>query len=285
MIDVHLHAVAIAELFDEDPNLARAADEVFSVFFPPTPIAGQERDMDAAGISRSVVIPLDCTTAHGATLGSNEQIAKLVDRSERLLGFGSVDPSSGDAIAQLERAVGELGLLGIALDPALQQFDLAGAEPAMPVFRRCAELGVPVLVQCGLNWAIPARCSLGHPLALERAVHELPKLKVVISGAGFPWVADALLLALKYPNVHLDTAIVYSGTPIDSVRHVFAEQIGLDVVDRSLHRQVVFGSGSPRVAAKRVSGAVRELGLSSWLLDRISTANATELLGLGKASS
>lgn len=279
MIDVHLHAVALAELYEDDPGMQHAARDVFSVFFSPQPIATQLREMDESGVERSVVLPLDCTTAHGCTIGRNEHVAALAQREERLIGFASVDPRREDAIEQLDRAVEELGLRGLSLDPALQQFDLDDDQTTLPLLRRCAELGVPVIVQCGLNWAIKARCALGHPLALERAVSELPTLKVVIGQCGFPWVADALLLALKYPNVYLDTAIIYSGTPGDSVRRVLAHDIGLDVVERSLHSQIVFGSGSPRVTTKRVAAGIRQLGLSPSVFERVASTNALALLG------
>ena len=60
------------------------------------------------------------------------------------------------------------------------------------------------------------------------------------------------MLAVKYPNVYLDTAILYSGTPKDAYHHVMAEQLGLDVMERSLYQKVLFGSntrGSTSAAA------------------------------------
>ena len=77
-------------------------------------------------------------------------------------------------------------------------------------------------------------------------VHQFPDLRVVIAHCGYPWVDDALLLALKYEHVYLDTAIIYAGTPVDSLRRVFGERIGVDIVDRALHHKLVFGSTYPR---------------------------------------
>ena len=114
-------------------------------------------------------------------------------------------------------------------------------------------------MHCGLSWAPKGRSSRAHPLALESVVHEFPNLRVVIAHCGFPWVQDALMLALKYPNIYLDTAVIYSGTPTDSLRRVLAQDIGLEVVDRSLHHQLVFGSNFP-ASTKRIVAAIPALG-------------------------
>jgi predicted TIM-barrel fold metal-dependent hydrolase len=63
------------------------------------------------------------------------------------------------------------------------------------------------------------------------------------------------------------------------VRRVLAHDIGLDVVERSLHSQIVFGSGSPRVTTKRVAAGIRQLGLSPSVFERVASTNALALLG------
>lgn len=280
MIDIHTHPVDVAELFEADPDLEAAVDGVFGLHGAPQPMATFIAKLDASGIDRAVLLPIDCTSAHGCKILSNEAIAGLVAEYPRLIGFASVDPNLEDAPATLEAAVQTLGLRGLKLDPALQLFDIDDETRAFPVYEACVRLNIPVLMHCGLSWAPKGRSSRSHPIALESVVHEFPELRVVIAHCGFPWVSDALLLALKYPNVYLDTAIIYSGTPTDSLRRVLAQDIGLEVVDRSLHHQIVFGSNFPRVDHKRVVAAVRALGFSEWLENRIFHANAAELLGL-----
>ena len=280
MIDIHTHPVDVAELLAADPELAAAVDGVFGLHGTPQPMATFIAKLDASGIDRAVLLPIDCTSAHGCRVLTNEAVAGLVAEHPRLIGFASVDPNLEDAPASLETAVRSLGLRGLKLDPALQLFDIDDPLTAFPVYETCVRLNIPVLMHCGLSWAPKGRSSRAQPLALESVVHEFPDLRVVIAHCGFPWVADALMLALKYPNVYLDTAVIYSGTPTDSLRRVLAQEIGLEVVDRSLHHQLVFGSNFPRVDHKRVVAAVRALGFSEWLEERIFHANAAELLGL-----
>ena len=178
----------------------------------------------------------------------------------------------------------EYGLTGLKLDPALQQFDLADEQRAFPVYAAAQELGIPVLVHCGLSWGRVGRSTLAHPLALESVVHAFPSLQIVIAHLGWPWVREALMLAIKHRSVHLDTSVLFSGTPADALRHVVEHDIGREVFDRSLPEQILFGSNYPRVDPKRAVWAVQELGLRPRLEQRIFHDNAAALLAAdGKA--
>lgn len=88
------------------------------------------------------------------------------------------------------------------------------------------------------------------------------------------------MLALKHPHVYLDTSIVYSGTPSESLTHVLGHAIGLDVLERSLSDQILFASNYPRVDPKRVAEGVRRLGLRPTLEQKVFHTNAARLLKL-----
>ena len=285
MIDFHTHLAGIVDFFDRDPDLRRAVTQVFGFPDPAQPMSTFFAAMDEVGIEQAVVLPLDCTTTHGCRVYSNELVAEIAAAYPRIIGFGSVDPNLETAAAEAERAIRRLGLRGLKLDPALQGFDIDDRRLAYPVYAQAEDLGVPIVMHCGLSWAPEGRSSRAHPLRLEPVVHDFPGLKVVIAHAGWPWVDDALLLALKYPGVYLDTAVIYSGRPSDSLGHVMRDVIGLDVVRRSLHHKVVFGSNSPRIRPKHMVQAVRGLGLEPDLEQRIVRANAADLLGLGEAAA
>ncbi len=278
MIDFHTHPVQIADLYEWDPTMEHAVREVFGLYVKPQPMATYLGHLDEAGIDRAVILPVDCTSAHGCTVVSNQQVAALMERSDRLVGFASVDPGLPDAAATLEHDVREYGLLGLKLDPALQRFAIDDEERAFPVYAAAAEIGIPMLIHCGLSWARVGRSSLAHPLALERVVEAFPSLRIVIAHLGWPWVPEAVMLAIKHRNVHLDTSVLFSGTPTESLRHVIDTVIGRELFDRSIPEQVVFGSNYPRVDPKRAAWAVRDLGLRPRLLQRILNDNAEALL-------
>ncbi len=279
-IDIHTHPLQIEELVRDDPALARAVREVFGLKMPAQPLRTFLLHMDAADIDRAVLLPIDCTTAHGCVIVSNEQIARLAEAEPRFIGFASVDPNLPDAPRALEHAVTSYGLRGLKLDPALQRFEIDDERHAFPVYARCAELDVPLLIHCGHTWSPVGRATLAHPLRLEAVVQAFPTLKIVIAHFGWPWVNEAVMLALRYPTVHLDTSILFSGTPSESIRQALTTTIGLDTLDRSLSRQVLFGSNYPRVDPKRVAWAIDDLGLRPALRQRIFRDNAADLLGL-----
>lgn len=278
MIDFHTHPVQVAELIDLDPDLEQAVRDVFGFYVKPQPMATFLGQMEEAGIDQAVILPLDCSTAHQCTVVSNEQVAWLCEQHEQLIGFASVDPREPSAPELLERAVREQGLRGLKLDPALQRFDLASREHAFPVYECAAQLQIPVLIHCGMSFAPLGRASAANPLALEEVAAEFPSLRIVIAHFGWPWVMEALMLALKFPNVSLDTSVLFSGTPADSIYHVMSDLIGLDVINRSLRNQIVFGSNYPRVDPKRMVNGIRSLNLPLPLERNIFHDNAARLL-------
>ena len=278
MIDFHTHPVMIRELVGSDPDLPRAVREVFQLYFPSQPLEVFLAEMDEAGVERAVLLPVDCTTAHGCRIVTNEQVAELAGKNPRFIGFASVDPAVKGAPRQLEKAVRSLGLKGLKLDPSLQRFSLDDRALAWPLYQACSELGIPVLIHCGMSWSLVGQAKFARPLVLEEVAQEFPRLRIVIAHCGWPWVEEALMVALKYRNVSLDTSVVYSGTPADALRHVLAERIGLDVLERSLSRQVLFGSNYPRADIRRTVRGLAALPLSASLRERLTRANAEELL-------
>ncbi len=278
VIDFRTYPVQINELFDIAPDSRTSIRDIFGFYCSPQPMDTLIRQLDVAGIDQAVLATLDCTTAHGSCVVTNEAVAELVSRSERLIGFGSVDPSDSDAPAALSRAVNELGLRGLNLDPALQRFSVRDERTAFPVYETASRLGIPVTFQMGLNWAPRARIADAHPLDLEVVATTFPDLAIVVAHCAWPFTREALALAIKYRNVYLDTAILFSGRPESSVASVYVGDYGLDVVEASLRDRIVFASDYPRVDPKRVARAVNGLGLRALTQQKIMGGNAETLL-------
>ena len=280
MIDFHTHPVMIKELLESDPSLEKNIHQVFGFHFPAQPLEIFRREMDAAGVEQAVLLPVDATTAHGCQIASNEQIADLVEKEPRFIGFASVDPCLPDAPRRLEDAVRGLGLRGLKLDPSLQRFWPNDPQSAFPVYQACAELNIPLLLHCGLSWTPSGLAQFAQPLLLEQALMTFPQVNFILAHFGWPWVNEAVMLAVKYPNVYLDTSILYSGTPRDTYRRVLAGQVGLEVIERSLAGRVLFGTNYPRIDMRRCVRGLAELGLSQATLESIGRGNARRLLGL-----
>jgi predicted TIM-barrel fold metal-dependent hydrolase len=279
MIDFHTHPVLIQEFVAKYPNYERMAREVFQIGNNFQPLETFHLQMDAAGIEKAVLLPIDCRRARRDAVSSNEQVAELCGLSRRFIGFASVDPLRDGAVKELEHAVMKLGLRGLKLDAALQDFDVNDTR-VFGVLEAASSWRIPVLVHTGMSWAPATPLERSHPLLLERAVCRFPALNFVLAHFGWPWVWEAAALALKYANVHLDTSCLYYDSPKEFFQFVFQKQIPTTVIERSLRNKIVFGSNYPRVEIKNMVAALKNLALTEGCMAKILRGNAERLLGL-----
>lgn len=278
VIDFRTYPVQVQELYEIDPSLKGPVKDIFGFYCSSQPLSTLLAQLDVAGVDKAVLATVDCTTAHGAAVIPNDVLAQMVAKSERLEGLASVDPRDSSAPAILDHAINQLGLKGLNLDPALQQFQVADEKVAFPVYEKANALGISVTFQMGLNWAPLARLGDANPVNLERVASAFPGLRIVIAHCAWPYTMEALALAIKYPNIYLDTAILFSGRPESSLASVYVSQFGLDVVEASLREKIVFASDYPRVDPKRVARAVRMLGLRPLTEKMVFGDNAARLL-------
>jgi len=279
MIDFHTHPVLIREFVDKYPNYERMARRVFDIGNNFQPLGTFFLQMDVAGIERAVLLPIDCRRTRKDAVSSNEQVAELCRLSNRFIGFASVDPLKKGAARELESAVKKLGLKGLKLDPALQDFRV-NHRKVFPIYEAAAGLGIPLLVHTGMSWAPETPLERGHPLHLEEPIRQFPKLNFVLAHFGWPWVWEATALALKYPNAYLDTSCLYYDSPKEFFQFVFSKQIPTTLIERSLRNKIVFGSNYPRVEIKNMVHALKTLALTEGCLNKILRENAERLLGL-----
>ncbi|MGH9433247.1 MAG: amidohydrolase family protein [Terriglobia bacterium] len=277
MIDFHTHPVLIQELAKRYPNYQRMAREVFQIGNNFQPLETFFLQMDVAGIEQAVLLPIDCARARGDSVSSNEQVAELCSQSTRFIGFASVDPLKAGAVRELERSIRAAGLKGLKLDPALQEFQ-ADDTKAFAVYEAAAGLKIPLLIHTGMSWAPGTSLERGQPLKLESAIRRFPELVFVLAHFAWPWVWEATALAMKYPNVYLDTSCLYYDSPKEFFQFVFSKQIPTTIIERSLRNKVVFGSNYPRVEIKNMVHALRTLDLTEGCLNQIFRENAQRLL-------
>lgn len=276
MIDFHTHPVLI-EFVEKYPNYERSARQVFNIGNNFQPLETFLLQMDVAGIEQAVLLPIDCRRARKDGVSSNEQVAELCRMNSRFIGFASVNPLRKGAARELESAVEKMGLEGLKLDPSLQNFQ-PGDRKVFAVYESAAALGIPLVIHTGMSWAPETALELGHPLLLEPAIRRWPALPFVLAHFGWPWVWEATALALKYPNVYLDTACLYYDSPKEFFQFVFGKQIPATVIERSLRNKIVFGSNYPRVEIKNMVHALKSLALTEGCLNKILRENAEKLL-------
>ena len=279
MIDFHTYPVIIKEFVEKDESLQKSIRDVFGLISGLQPLETFLLRMDVAGIEKAVLLPIDCSTARGCKIFSNEQIAQVCKESDRFIGFASVDPHKSTACNDLKKSVEDLGLKGLKLSPGLQEF-YPNDKKLYPLYETASNLKIPVMVHTGINWGRKARIKYSLPLLMEDVAFDFPNLNIVLTRMGWPWVLDTVALLLKYPNVYCDTAGHVLGSVKEFVHFELAMQIPISTVENSLRNKLVFGSDYPRLWIKTMVDAVKSLGLSEECLNLIFRKNAEKLLNL-----
>jgi len=137
---------------------------------------------------------------------------------------------------------------------------------------------MPILIHTGLTFANRFSIKFNHPLLFDDIARKHPKLKVCLAHMGWPWVWDAVAVAIRNPNVYLDTAGTFAGTPVETMRQI-TSLVSTRVIENTLASSLMFGSDYPRIEVNKMFSAVAALPVRKDVLDSILQQNALEFLG------
>ena len=182
--------------------------------------------------------------AHERAMGPVDGAAVLGFRADRmgtripneLIGVAGIDPMSADVFDEIETA-GSLGLVGVSVSPACQGFHAAHST-AMRVYARCLELGLPVFVTLEEPLARTAELEFARPTGWDEVARELPELRLVICGLGYPHIDETLLLVGKHERVYADISGIAS-------RRWQLYNALLSASSHEVMDKLLFGSGFP----------------------------------------
>jgi predicted TIM-barrel fold metal-dependent hydrolase len=159
-----------------------------------------------------VLLAWDAETATGRKPLRNDTVAEIVRRfPNQFVGFASVDPHKGDrAIAEIERAVRDLGLSGAKFHPGVQAF-YPNDRRFAPLFEKTAALGIPALFHTGTNGlgaGMPGGggIKLDHtrPIYLDSLAADHPQLTIIGAHPSWPWEQEMIAILQHKPNVYND---------------------------------------------------------------------------------
>jgi uncharacterized protein len=121
-----------------------------------------------------------------------------------------------------------------------------------PYYALASELDVAFVMQAGTSGGLlPSEC--GHPISVDRAAIYFPETRFVLSHTGWPWVDEAIAMALKFPNVYL-------GTGAYPPRH-WSHSL-LSFVRGPGRRKTMFGTNFPTVGHRHALQQIEELDLA-----------------------
>ncbi len=135
----------------------------------------------------------------------NDDVASYVQRMpDRLVGFAGVDPTCPkEAIDELRRAHDELGLKGVNIWPAAQDYHPASSS-AMRLYTEACRLRMPVMIHQDVQASGNTRMEYARPYLVDEVAREFPDLKIIVSQLGYPWTEEMVVLLSKHRNVFAD---------------------------------------------------------------------------------
>ncbi len=211
MIDLHTHIWQYPDHMDEAyasevrASLGRSIDASEALCVTPEVHWGAY----TASAAAHVVVQAFRSRHLGVDV-PNEYVADYVrQHPDRLIGFAAVDPSDDDPAGELQQAVEGLGLKGLKLAPAYQNFH--PMDPRIqPVYEMAQRLAVPVMFGKASPHIARVPLKYGHPELLEDVAVAYPELRMCVTHMGCPWQAETIALIRKHPNVYADLSGVHA---------------------------------------------------------------------------
>lgn len=247
IIDVHTHVgeypLHISERFASE---ARAA-------WPEVRLGGSLDDHYTGALSdvdRAVVLAFNAPAA--GFVVPNDYVASYVARDRaRLVGFGSVDPSSPSALDELERMKNDLGLLGCKLGPIYQNVDPLGPE-FLRVCKALEQLDLPMLIHQGTTFARASSLLRARPIVIDEIALRHPTLKIVIAHVGHPWFDEAIAVVRRHPHVYADISGLVP-------RRWLLYQALVAAIEYRVEHKLLFGSDFPFFSARQTMDGLRSV--------------------------
>ena len=242
-------------------------------------------ELDRSGVARAVTfasVPAEMKVVGEAAAASGG----------RLVPFAMVNPRAPETLVALESLQPTLRFRGMALFPAMHDFDIGSAEALraidfadthqMVVFVHCGKLRVNVRKLIGLDADFPAEKS--RPVQLIPAARARPDVTFIVPHFGSGLFEELLELGSACKNVYTDTAgsnawILEHHPPL-ALSEVFAKTRDVMGAER-----ILFGSDSGvfprgyRADVLRIQEtAMRAAGFSDHERDAIMGGNLARIL-------
>ncbi|MFT4947001.1 MAG: putative TIM-barrel fold metal-dependent hydrolase [Natronomonas sp.] len=201
----------------------------------------------------------------------HEMVRELTEAyPDRIKGMAGINPREGmDGVARLEEYVEDHGFVAGLLEPYGWDLPL-NHRKYYPFYAKCAELGVPVLMQVGHS-AMRMPSSHGKPILLDDLALDFPDLDIVGCHTGWPWSKELEAMAWKHPNV-------YMGATAHAPK--YWEENVLNFVRTRGQDKVVFGTDYPVLDYSETISQLDGLNLGETVERKLLSENARKLFGV-----
>lgn len=279
-IDVHVHPADL-EMGKASGKYAESAVRYFGL--DPSLLVvdlDQTAEIYRSLDMKAVLLAWDAEANTGLPRLTNDYIAEAVKRHpDVFFGFACVDPWKGKmALEEVERAVRELGLIGVKFQQSAQAF-YPNDRRFYPLWEKIAELGVPVMFHTGTT-GFGAFAPGGHGIKLgfcrpipyiDDVAADFPDLKIICAHPGWPWTDEVLAIALHKTNVYIDlSGWSPKHFPPSLVQHA----------NRGLQDRCMFGTDYPVLQPQQWLEAFEKSEFKEEVRHKILLENACRLLNI-----
>jgi hypothetical protein len=268
IIDAHTHFSTAKELSALEREAAR--EYLLATGIEVSRYGSVEELFEAMkkhGIAKAVLMPLATSTSLRETEKLNNLVAKAARESEAIIPFASVNPNCEDAVEELDRAVAELRLRGVKLNPNLQGFTLDQDE-VWTLFEAIEQLRVPAFIHSGFT--VGMEKNNFSPEEANELIASFPRVIFIFAHMARHKSREDAPRVIPEPNVYLET----SHAPAEVILKAI-ETFGVD--------KLLFGSDFkynfyPSYEIEKIAS----LPISEEEKRSISYANAARLFGVEK---
>jgi predicted TIM-barrel fold metal-dependent hydrolase len=234
--------------------------------------------LDRAGVDKALLKSSDNETTQGKKYPMERLAEYISGHEERLIGVAGVDPHKGmHAVRELEWSIKDLGFKAVNLGPYELKLS-ANDKKYYPLYAKCVELDVPVLLHTSINFSNELLMDFGNPMYVDEVAVDFPELKIVCVHGGWPWITQMVAVAWRHRNVYIEISgirpryIAMPGTGYEPLL-VYGNSI--------LQNQIVWGSNWPQVTPEEGIEGVKSFPLKDEVKKKGLGENAARLLGLG----
>lgn len=229
-------------------------------------------DLDRLGVEIAVITGRDSETTYGFPANNPEVLKFCQAYPQKFAGFWGIDPHKKmAALREIEHAVKDLGMKGIAIDPYLAHIKPSEAR-FYPIYAKCCELGVPVFITMAPPPEVPgAILDYADPRDVDMAARDFPELTFIMSHGGYPYVSEAVYVCQRNANVYMDISEYERSPMVD----VYVRAMNEVIADK-----VLFASAHPFVELADALAAWEKFPLKADVREKVMYGNAKRILGI-----
>jgi len=231
---------------------------------------------------KGLIIAWDAEANTGYPKVSNDYVAKLAkDYPDAFLGaWACIDPWKGKAaVDELERAIKELGMIGLKFQQVAQGF-FPDDKRFYPLYETCSALKVPVQFHTGTTGVgAGGPGGFGYKLKYTKPIPHLddvaadfPNLTIIGCHAAWPWQDEMIAVLLHKGNFFNELS---GWSP-----KYFTPQLKREIAGR-LQDKFMFGTDYPTLSHERLLSDWEKEGYSDAVLEKVFYKNAQRILGVG----